>query len=774
MSSNLWFWLARFILRQRWTLLAVLLVLTALMAFQASRVRVSYHGNRLIPESDPDYLAYMDFCKRFGVDGNVMVVGLKAPSVTDPELMRNWVALSRKMRQIPGVDQCYTVADLPVLVRNDSLGRFDAVPCFADGRWTQGIPSGQDSYQRLLIRPQDSITLMAVALNPQALNDQRRLTIVQRIEQLAEAFAVSQGHQVYLSGLPYIRTVMATRIKDELVFFLIASALATALVLFLFFRSLQAVLLSMALVGIGTVWAMGFMHTMGYEISLISSLIPALMVVIGVPNGVYLVNKYHHEFRKHGNKVKALTRIVERIGIATLITNATTAIGFLVFCFTESSMLQEFGLVTGISVMWMFVLSLILIPAVLSLLPDPGFKQIKHLENQRIGRWLERLVFWIEFRRPVIWGVALCLLVVACTGILRLRTKSYVVDDLPQNDRVYTDLRLLEKHFGGVMPVDVVVDAGRPNRAPSPGVLQVADRIQDLIATEPVFGPPISLVELMKAGNQAYFGGAPSYYHLPNAQERAFVMPYLLRSRSEGQGQMTSRLMDSSKQFLRISYNMADVGTDSLQRVLNQMNRGVQELLKGRSEKVSFTGSSLIFLKGNQYLIRSLASSIFLAVALIAILMGLTYQSWKAVVFGLLPNIIPLLFTAGMMGWLGISIKPSTVLIFSIVLGIAVDDCIHYLARYFQEIRRHERSTLAHLKVCTRETGASMIYTSIILFFGFIVFAFSDFGGTRALGIMSAVTLLLAMMANLMLLPALILWMEGWKGKTVKKPLGQG
>ena len=759
-----WFGIARFILRQRIALLTVVLALTTWMGWQATKVKMSYQGNRLIPETDSAYQTYRDFCKRFGVDGNVMVVGTSAPSVADPAFARLWSELALSIRKIPGISSALTVADLPVLVRNDSLKAFEYIQRLGPNGWIAQGDRFENSYEKLLVNAETSTALMAVSLDPAVLDNSQRIEVIKAVEQHASAYAISSGNQVYLSGLPYIRTVMATRIKDELIWFLVASVVVTGLVLFLFFRSFQTVLLSLTLVGIGIVWAMGIMGIMGYGITLISGLIPALMVVIGVPNGVYLVNKYHNEYRKHGNKIKALTRIIERIGVATLITNATTSVGFFVFYLTESVILQEFGFVTGISVMVMFVLSLVVIPAILSLLPDPGFKQIRHLENQRIRRWLERLTRWIEFRRKAVVLSSLALLVAAISGILQLRTNSFVVDDLPRNDRVYGDLRFLEKHFGGVMPLDLVVDAGRPNGAQSPALLQKADQIQDLLKEQPIFGPPISMVELVKTANQAYFGGSSAHYQLPNAQERAFVLPYLLRSRggNEGEG-LSLRLMDSTKRYLRISYNMADVGTDSLHRVLQSLQTGVDSLMKGRDQKVFFTGNALMFLRGNQYLIRSLAGSILLAVLLIALMMGITYRSWKAIIFALLPNSLPLLFTAGMMGWLGISIKPSTVLIFSIVLGIAVDDCIHYLARYYQEVKRHNRSTLEHLRVCTLETGGSMIYTSIILFCGFVVFAFSDFGGTQALGIMSAVTLLLAMVANLVLLPTLILWMDRWK-----------
>ena len=761
-----WFGIARFILRQRLFLLALVLALTAWMGWQATKVKMSYQGNRLIPESDTAYQIYQDFCSRFGVDGNVMVVGTSTPSVADPAFARSWSNLAVSIRKIPGISSALTVADLPILVRNDQLKAFEYLQRLGPNGWNTQGDRFENSYEKLLVNAKTSTALMAVALDPVALNDSRRIEVVKAVEQYTSAYAISSGNPVYLSGLPYIRTVMATRIKDELIWFLVASVVVTGVVLFLFFRSFQTVLLSLTLVGIGIVWAMGIMGLMGYNITLISGLIPALMVVIGVPNGVYLVNKYHNEYRKHGNKIKALTRIIERIGVATLITNASTSVGFFVFYFTESVTLQEFGFVTGLSVMVMFVLSVVVIPAILSLLPAPGFKQIRHLENQRIRRWLDRLARWIEYRRKAVVFATLALLAVALTGILQLRTNSFVVDDLPQNDRVYGDLRFLEKHFGGVMPLDLVVDAGRPNGAQSPALLYKADQIQNLLQEQPIFGPPISMVELVKTANQAYFGGSSAHYQLPNAQERAFVLPYLLRSRGGNGGEgLSLRLMDSSKRYLRISYNMADVGTDSLHRVLSTLQTGVDSLMEGREEKVYFTGNALMFLRGNQYLIRSLAGSILLAVLLIALMMGLTYRTWKAVIFALLPNCLPLLFTAGIMGWLGVSIKPSTVLIFSIVLGIAVDDCIHYLARYYQEIKRHKRSTLEHLRVCTLETGGSMIYTSIILFFGFVVFAFSDFGGTQALGLMSAVTLLLAMVANLVLLPTLILWMDGKKDR---------
>lgn len=760
----MWTFLARFILRNRAALLVVLALATAFMAWQASQVRMSYDGNRLIPENDPDLKIYQDFQKTFGIDGNVMVVGVQTDRLFELEFFNEWVKVTEKVKGLPLTANAISIANIPQLEKNQEARKFDFRPIVPE------LPQNQDDldqieaslrnnklYGGILLNPETNTTLMAVTFDAEVLNTEDRIEAVQSVTRIIDAFAVQNDVQVHYSGLPYVRTIFSTKVADELKLFSVLAVLVTGIVLFLFFRSFYAVFFPILVVVIGATWAMGLIHLLGYKITILSGLIPALIVVIGVPNCVYLLNKYHDEYRKHSNKVKALSRIVERIGIATLITNATTAIGFGVFALTESVILKEFGIVVATSIMLVFVASIILIPAVFAYLPSPEHQQLRHLDNKRVSGIVSALVYVVSGYRNAIYTVVVGLALIAGIGALRLQALSFIVDDLPHEDKVYTDLLFFEKHFTGVMPFEILIDTGRKGGAQSAAQLAKADAVQAIFSERPEFAQPLSVVQLVKGANQAYFGGDTSFFRLPNSQERNFVLPYLLRTRGDGSSKALNALTDSARQVIRISLNMADVGTIEMRRIFDEVKPEVTKVMEGTNNKVQYTGTSLIFLKGNTYLINSLVSSLGLAFVLISLIMATMFKSWKIIVISIVPNLFPLIVTAGVMGYLGVPLKPSTVLIFSIAFGIAVDDSIHFLTKYRQELLRHNWDIPKTVIEALRETGPSMIYTSIILFFGFIIFGASSFGGTVALGLMTSGTLLVAMLSNLLLLPALIL-----------------
>lgn len=760
----MWTFLARFILRNRAALLVVLALATAFMAWQASQVRMSYDGNRLIPENDPDLKIYQDFQKTFGIDGNVMVVGVQTDRLFELEFFNEWVKVTEKVKGLPLTANAISIANIPQLEKNQEARKFDFRPIVPE------LPQNQDDldqieaslrnnklYGGILLNPETNTTLMAVTFDAEVLNTEDRIEAVQSVTRIMDAFAVQNDVQVHFSGLPYVRTIFSTKVANELKLFSVLAVLVTGIVLFLFFRSFYAVFFPILVVVIGATWAMGLIHLLGYKITILSGLIPALIVVIGVPNCVYLLNKYHDEYRKHSNKVKALSRIVERIGIATLITNATTAIGFGVFALTDSVILKEFGIVVATSIMLVFVASIILIPAVFAYLPSPEHQQLRHLDNKRVSGIVSALVYVVSGYRNAIYGVVVVMALLAGVGALRLQALSFIVDDLPHEDKVYTDLLFFEKHFTGVMPFEILIDTGRKGGAQSAAQLAKADAVQAIFSERPEFAQPLSVVQLVKGANQAYFGGDTSFFRLPNSQERNFVLPYLLRTRGDGSSKALNALTDSARQVIRLSLNMADVGTVEMRRIFDEVKPEVTKVMEGTNNKVQYTGTSLIFLKGNTYLINSLVSSLGLAFVLISLIMATMFKSWKIIVISIVPNLFPLIVTAGVMGYLGVPLKPSTVLIFSIAFGIAVDDSIHFLTKYRQELLRHNWDIPKTVIEALRETGPSMIYTSIILFFGFIIFGASSFGGTVALGLMTSGTLLVAMLSNLLLLPALIL-----------------
>lgn len=733
------------------------------MAYHAAQVRISYQNRAVIPPSDPDLIAYEAFKEQFGLDGNVMVVGIESDQIFQIEFFNDWYKLTQKISQNPKVRNVLSIGNLSTLVKDDSTKKFKVQPLVPK------LPSTQaelDSlkiqilnaklYEGLLFNPETNATLLAITIEPEILLSEARKEVVTDLVKVIEAFSTNHDVDVHYSGLPYIRNEYALKVAGEMKLFSLLALLITAVCLFLFFRTGSAVFIPVLVVAMGAIWSLGLMHILGYQISLLTALIPPLVVVIGIPNCVYLLTKYHDEYRKHKNKIKALTRIIEKIGVATLITNVTTAIGFGVFYITGSAVLKEFGLITSTSIVFLFFASIIIIPTIFSLLPSPSERHTKHLENNNISSIISFMERLVSTKRKWIFGVTSIVIVLALVGLMRLKAQGYILDDLPKGDELLADLRFFERNFKGVMPVDILIDTGKKNGAINLNNLRIADEIQKIFTENKTFSKPISIVEALKTANQAFYNGSPTRYVLPNNQEKNFVLPYLTKL-STGSDKITAALTDSNRQIIRISFNMEDVGTARMNEIMPKLQVQVDSLIIDTDLKVSYTGTSLIFLKGNQYLINSLVSSLSLAFLLIAIIMGVRFRSFRMMLLSLIPNVLPLLITAAIMGYFNINLKPSTVLIFSIAFGIAVDDTIHFLTKYKQELERHNWDVQKTAIMALKETANGMIYTSIILFFGFIIFTASNFGGTIALGMLTSLTLIVAMISNLVLLPALLI-----------------
>jgi hypothetical protein len=583
----------------------------------------------------------------------------------------------------------------------------------------------------------------------------------------ADQFRDVSGIEVRFAGLPYIQYINTTKVKAELNLFLILSVVITGIILFLFFRSFKAVIFPLIIIGVIIIWVIGTISLLNYEITLLTGLIPPIIVVIGIPNSVYMLNKYHHEYRAHGDKMLALSRIIRKIGIVTLITNITTAIGFFVLISTRIDILVEFGIVAGINILATFVVSIILIPSVFSFVPPPSQRHLKHLNFKMLGAVLRWLDLVVHQHKIIIFILATIILAISAVGVSRIRAVSYMVDDIPAKSQLKQDLRFLEENFGGVMPLEIVVDTGQKKGIQNLSNLRKIDQLTSFLDSLEFLSPPISPVSFVKASRQAYYNNNPAFYGLPSSRDRGFIFRYL-RGNSESLD-MASTFVDSTGQEMRISMRMADVGSirmDSLVQKVIQPK--IDSAFQDTEMTAKVTGSTYIYIKGNQFLIRNLITSMIIAFFIIALIMGALFRNVKMILISIIPNVIPLIITGGIMGFLGIPLKPSTALIFSIAFGISVDDSIHFLAKYRQELFANKFKVSTAVSKSLQETGASMIYTSIILFFGFVIFVASEFGGTVNLGRLTSITLLFAMLANLVVLPALLLQFDsGRRNKNV-------
>jgi predicted RND superfamily exporter protein len=763
----MWLKLGQFILRYRLALLISLAAITAFMAWRASRVELSYDFSRAIPINNPKYREYQAFRKKFGEDGNMLVVGFQSNAFFTEKIYNAYASLAEDLKKIKGVDDVVAVSSAIDLVKTEEGRRMKADTIFPQGKLDQASLDSLSQrflnlpfYRGLMYNPETGAWLMGVRIHRDLMASKKRIDIVEEIGRRTDRFADEAGLEVYKSGLPHIRTQLSVRIVEEMRMFILASILLSAVILLWFFRSLSAMLMSLGVVAIGVVWSFATIEMLGYKISILNALIPPLVVVIGIPNCIYFLNKFHTAYNETGDKKKALLAMVDRMGVVTWFCNLAAAIGFAVFALTQSQILREFGIVAGLNIVALFVISLVLIPAVLSYLPAPRSRHTKYLQNPRLNRWLGRLERWSLNHRKLIYAATALIVAISVAGIFRLHSLGYIVDDLPKSDRLYTDLRFFEKNFQGVMPLEIVVDTKRKRGATLLPNLVKVDSLSQYMAAMPGIARPLSIAEGFKFVKQAFFDGDSNSYSMPSEYD-VQLLPYLKAGRDTGNANSFTRLLasflDSNRQQARISVSMADVGSNRLPDMLDSISGRVTELFPGEKYDVQLTGTSVTFLEGSRYIINGLKDSILWAFVLIALCMLYLFRSARILFCSLVPNLIPLLITAGVMGWAGIPLKPSTVLVFSVALGIAIDITIRFLVNYKQELPRNNYDMKRTVIETIHSTGISIIYTSLVLITGFVIFCFSGFDGTKALGWLTSLTLVTATVTNLVLLPAILI-----------------
>ena len=730
-------------------------------------MRFTYTEANLLPDNNEVNIEYDKFLSHFGEEGNLIVLGIKDSSLFTPNNFKAWSQLSEEINKADEIDLTLSLGNLQVLQKMDSLQKFEMVPFINDSIFTQ---SSLDNYKQRLFndlpfyeglvysRDRKSVRT-AVYLKKDIVNTSARKDfIIENLIPKIEAFEAETGINVHTSGMPYIRTLNSKNIIDEIGLFIGAALFVTSLIFFFFFRSWRATLISMCTVIIGVMWSFGILGLLHYEITVLTALIPPLIIVIGIPNCIFLINKYQQEIKQHGNQAKSLQRVITKVGNATLMTNITTASGFATFILTNSQLLTEFGVVASINIIAIFLLSLLIIPIIYSYMAIPKYKHLKHLNKGWINtfvNWTERMV---REHRIAIYISAVTLLCAGIIGIYNIRISGSIIEDMPKKADFFSDIRFFEKEFEGIMPLEILIDTKREKGVMKLATLKKMDELEEFLNEIPEFSKPLSVTELVKYSKQAYYNNNPEYYQLPNSQERAFLLSYAKSSAKNTN--LLSSYVDSTGQFARITVFMKDTKTERFDRIEENVLAEANKIFPPERYNVTLTGKALVFQKGTKYLVNNLILSLSLAIVLIALFMAWMFRSFRMILVSLIPNLLPLIITAGLMGYLGVPIKPSTILVFSIAFGISVDDTIHFLAKYRQELIANNWKIKKSVYAALRETGVSMFYTSIVLFFGFSVFMISNFGGTVALGGLVSATLLFAMLSNLLLLPSLLLSLE--------------
>ena len=762
----MWIKIAGILLRNRVAFIVGVLLITVFMGFQIPKVEMSYEYSNLLPATDSAYLDYLDFHEKFGQEGNVMVFAIQDKDFYQLDKMNDWISMCDSLKTLHGIVALVDITHSFNLHKDTLNKKFDIQPIFPNHIKDQreldslvNIIENLPFYDGTLFNKKKDIYGMMVSVSAEVKNSPARVGLVKDILEITEHFSEKHDLQMHYSGLPYIRVVNAENIKGEMYMFIILSLLITTFILYLFFRSFRIIGFCLLIVLICVSWTVGVMAMLSIKITLLTAMLPPLLIVICIPNLVFMINKFHAEYDRHGNKIKALQRMIQKIGNASFLSNLTTAAGFATFIVTSSQILVEFGITASIGITFVYLVCLVMIPCGFSFMPEPDSKQIKHLHNKTVTGTLERVIQLILNRRNVVYGVAISVVILGIIGLTLMKSTGYMVDDLKETDPIRQDLSFFEENFDGLMPLEVTVDFGKPKQVLNLPNLQKLDKLSEELSKDEDISKPISIIEVIKFANQAFYNGKPSYYKLPTNMTKNFILKYASQSTGEIGGQANS-FVDSTLQRVRLSFRVKDIGTKKMQEKEDKLYNIVEQYFPNDRYTVKVTGSSIIFFKGTQYLVFNLFTSLALAIVLIAFFMAWMFKSKRMALVALIPNIIPQIITAAIMGYFGIPIKASTILVFSIAFGISVDGTIHYLAKYRQELQGTNWSIRSSAVLALQETGQSMIYNAIILFFGFGIFALSDFGGTVALGILVSITLLAAMLSNLILLPSLLLTLD--------------
>jgi uncharacterized protein len=768
----MWKRLAKFVLQNRLVLLILLFACTGVMAFYASKIKLSYEFSKAIPTDNPKYQDYLSFKNKFGDDGNLLVIGVQTDHFFELKNFESYRTLNNDLKKVPHVENILSVVNAADLLKDTASQKLNAVPIFDSALNSQTQLDSSKKllytlpfYKSLLYNPATNAYITIVRINKEILNSPGRTKVINDIIELADAYTKETNIETHISGLPLIRTQVADRIAHEMKWFIIGSLVLSALILLIMFRSVSTTLLSLLVVIIGVIFSVGITYLFGYKITLLTALIPPLVVVIGIPNCIYFLNKYHSTFKRTGDKKQSLIDMISKMGVVTLFCNLTAAIGFAVFALTNSAILKEFGQVAGLSIMLIFVISFILLPGALSYMPVPGKKQLNYLDVKFFTNLLLRIEAWVLHYKRIVYTITLVAVIFSVAGIFKLKTEGFIVDDLPKTDKIYTDLKFFEKNFNGVMPLEIIIDSKKRYGLAGTRILPVLAKMDSLstyITSQKEMARPLSIAEGIKFVKQGFYDGDPSYYSIPDSYQAAFLGEYLKPNSDSGNtknnfANLLTSFIDTAKESVRMSINMADVGTKKLPLILNGVRKRTNELFDTSKYKITFTGSTVTFLEGSTFIINGLKQSLLWAFLFIALCMLYLFKSLRILICSLIPNIIPLVITAGIMGWAGVRLKPSTVLIFSVALGIAVDVTIRFLVNYKQELAANNFDIKRTVSETIKHTGLSILYTSLVLIAGFIIFCFSGFGGTQSLGWLTSITLLSATLTNLVLLPVLLL-----------------
>ncbi|NND72625.1 MAG: MMPL family transporter [Rhodothermales bacterium] len=751
----LWTRSTNWILDHPRVILVAIVAITIVLGYFSTTVETDHRAGHFLATDSEVVQNFNKFNEEFGANQTILYIVFPDQDPTSRAFLSKMDSVTSLVGTFDGVEHVLSLSNAPYPVRvGDSVVTKTMFDPLATEELNRQTIRDQTFLRGLLLSNDGSDGAMIVDIEESFNESPERVELVNRIESLTG----SVFGNVALAGIPYLRTQYAQRVTAEAPFFTVAALLVSLGLLFITFRARRAVTLPTIIVALGITWTVGLIALFNHKMNIVTSVLPALLVIIGMANAIHLTTKFFDRYRLLGRRREAIIQTMNIVGLATFLTSVTTAVGFAALMLSGSQLLSVFGQYAAMGIMLLYAISITIIPLVFSRLKPPSHKDQRLATHQGLTRLFDFLALWTRrFSKTIIFG-SVCILALSILGVSRISSDIFVFADFYDDDPLVRNLDIYESGFGGILPMEIIIESKTEGKFRSINEIRKLSRLQETIVRHDAIGRTLSAADLVKWTTQAYFGGNPRAYRMPTSYELPFIQDAVsgLTGNTTG-GSLSSlpRMFDSTLTSARVFAGVYDIGTSNMNALLDSVLVETHKVFPEDRYAAYITGTAIKATRSGENLVINLAISLSVALVIISLIMGFLFRSVRLTLISLAPNVLPLLIVGGTMGFTGIVLKPSTALIFPLAFGIAVDDTIHFLAKY-RIVRSAGLAKNVAIRTTLRETGKAILFTSLVLMCGFLVFTFSSFGGTVNLGALTALTLTMALIANLILLPALL------------------
>ena len=740
--------------RNRKSLIIGTIIISLLGGIMLPQLKFAFNFEQFFPTGDEDLEFFQQFIEEFETDDNFLLVALKnEPSVFDTTFLSTLKSFSEDCKDVTYVK---SVQSLPlfgfpmmspmgpimknaVSLNNQQQLKADSINIINDERFVYNLINKDATSTVVIIKTEDGIQIKESQI------------IMNEMDSLLSAYSFEDFH---ILGRAYFQTELSELQFREILISTLISGVLIFIVMILIFSKWRSIVIALTSIGLALLLFMGTLALMGRQLSLMAALYPILMLIVGTSDVIHIMTKYFDELRNGNTKKHALELTIKQIGLATLLTSLTTAAGFATLLSSRIIPIQEFGINSAIGVIIAYVV------VITFTCPMLTFFKSEQLFSQKQARfnWTKILNWSYKFtlrNAKAITVASLVFFILCIYGITKIHTNYELQKNLPQGAKITEDFLFFEKEYAGFRPLELAVTIQEGYDVFDYEVIEAVEKTEQFLKSQPEIYNAFSLATMIKSLNQMMKGYSANSYSMPTVEEYNRAKPFLEKIPLMG----AEVLISKDKRKTRISSKVKDVGAENIKVMGDRIDRWIAENVDASVVEFKQTGTGIILDKNAEFVRESLLYGLGTALIIVSLLMGFLFRSFKFLLIAIVPNVIPLLFAAALLGYASIALEAGVSIVFAIIFGIAVDDTIHFMSKYKLAKDMYDDKEKA-MHVTFLETGKAIIYTSIILFFGFLVLIFSSNLPSVIIGLLISVTLVSAVIADLFLLPVIIRWFD--------------